>query len=225
VSLTASDSPAQFEKVRAYHRVRFSYDARRAKVWKIVCRYLQPFVDERSPLLDLGAGYGDFTRFARTSQKLALDINPEMVEFWDPSVRPLVQSGLSALPIETASVGTVFASNYFEHFTMPEIESMLAEVRRVLKPGGRLIVIQPNFRLEPRRYFDDYTHKSIFTDNGFVDFVRSLGWKTVRHEGRFLPFSMKSRLPVWGPLVSLYLALPFRPLAGQFLVVAEAPER
>ena len=85
-------------------------------------------------------------------------------------------------------------------------------------------MIQPNFRLEPRRYFDDYTHKTIFTDGGFQDFLHSLGWKVVRREGRFLPFSMKSRLPVWGPLVSLYLALPLRPLAGQFLVVAEPPQ-
>jgi ubiquinone/menaquinone biosynthesis C-methylase UbiE len=202
--------------------VRFPFDARRARLWKVVCRYLQPFVDEQTPLLDLGAGYGEFTRFVRASQKWALDINPEMVRFWAPEVQPLIQSGLSALPLAAASVGTVFASNFFEHFTMPEIESMLGEVRRVLQPRGRLIVIQPNFRLEPRRYFDDYTHKSIFTDMGFVDFLSSLGWRIVRHEGRFLPFTMKSKLPVWGPLVSLYLALPFRPLAGQFLVVAEA---
>jgi len=225
VSLSVPDSPSQLEKVRAYHRVRFPHDARRAKVWKVVCRYLQPFVDEQSPLLELGAGYGEFTRFVQAPQKWALDINAEMVRFWDPAVRPLVQSGLSALPLDAASVGTVFASNFFEHFTMPELESMLADVRRVLRPGGKLIVVQPNFRLEPRRYFDDYTHKTIFTDTGFVDFLRSLGWKIVRREGRFLPFSMKSRLPVWGPLVSLYLALPFRPLAGQFLVVAEAQER
>jgi hypothetical protein len=44
----------------------------------------------------------------------------------------------------------------------------------------------------------------------------------VRAEPRFLPFSMKSRLPKVGWLVSLYLALPWRPLAGQFLLVAEA---
>ena len=36
-----------------------------------------------------------------------------------------------------------------------------------------------------------------------------------------MPFSMKSRLPVAEWLVRLYLALPFRPLAGQFLVIAE----
>jgi hypothetical protein len=90
-----------------------------------------------------------------------------------------------------------------------------------LRPGGRLIVVQPNFRLQPRRYFDDYTHKTIFTDNGFRDFLKSEGWTIAHAEPRFMPFSMKSRFPTAEWLVRLYLASPIRPLAGQFLVVAE----
>jgi ubiquinone/menaquinone biosynthesis C-methylase UbiE len=213
----------QAGQASAYHRVRLPYDLRRARVWRAVCGYLRPFIDEHAPLLDLGAGYGEFTRFACASQKWALDVNAELVCYWAPGVRPLVQSALSPLPLDTASVGTVFASNFFEHFTMPEIETILGEARRVLRPGGTLLVVQPNFGLEPRRYFDDYTHKTVFTDVGFSDLLRSLGWSILRSERRFLPFTMKSRLPALGPLVSLYLALPFRPLAGQFLVVARAP--
>ena len=37
---------------------------------------------------------------------------------------------------------------------------------------------------------------------------------------RFLPFSLKSRLPKSPYLVRLYLRLPLRPLAKQMLVVA-----
>jgi SAM-dependent methyltransferase len=220
---TAAAGPAQTPKAQIYHRVRLPHDPRRAQVWRAVCRYLQPFIDEQSPLLELGAGYGEFSRFARASQKWALDANADLVSHWAPGVRPLVQCALNPLPLETAGVATVFASNFFEHFTAPETETILGEVRRILRPGGRLIVVQPNFALEPRRYFDDYTHKAIFTDVGFSDLLRSFGWTILRRERRFLPFTMKSRLPAAFPLVSLYLALPFRPLAGQFLVIAEAP--
>jgi hypothetical protein len=86
-------------------------------------------------LLDLGAGYGDFSRFSAAREKSALDFNPELIGYWEDSVRPLIFS---------AEDGT----------------RIMLELRRVLKPGGRLIIIQPNFRLEPRRYFDDYTHKT-----------------------------------------------------------------
>ena len=223
-SASAAAGGLQAGNASAYHRVRLPYDARRARVWRAVCGYLQPFIDEQAPLLELGAGYGEFTRFARASQKWALDGNAELVSHWAPEVQPLVQSALSPLPLDAASVATVFASNFFEHFTAPEIETILGEARRVLRPAGKLIVVQPNFRLEPRRYFDDYTHKTVFTDVGFSDLLRSLGWSILRRERRFLPFTMKSRLPVLGPLVSLYLALPYRPFAGQFLVVARAPE-
>jgi ubiquinone/menaquinone biosynthesis C-methylase UbiE len=222
-SAIADPRRRELDKAAVYHRVRFGYDARRARVWRAVCAYLQPFIDENAPLLELGAGYGEFSRFARASAKWAVDLNHELTAYWPPEVRPLTQSALSPLPLEDASVATIFASNFFEHFTQAEIETILSEVRRVAQPGARLVVVQPNFRLEPRRYFDDYTHKSIFTDTGFGDFLRSQGWKILRQEGRFLPFSLKSRLPVCSPLVALYLALPFRPLAGQFLVVAQAP--
>jgi SAM-dependent methyltransferase len=208
-----------------YHRIRFTYHPKRAVVWLRICRYLQPYVFAEEPLLELGAGYGDFLRFIQAKEKWALDWHEALAAYWGPEVRPLLQSALEPIPLPAASLGTVLASNFFEHFTIGESEAILKEVARVLRPGGRLIAIQPDFGLEPGRYFDDYTHKTVFTGPGFCDFLQALGWRIVRLEPRFLPFSMKSRLPKAGWLVALYLALPWRPLAGQFLAVAEAPGR
>jgi SAM-dependent methyltransferase len=131
-------------------------------------------------------------------------------------------SALDPLPIDSGTLGTVFASNFFEHFTIEEGARILSELHRVLAPRGRLICVQPNFRLEPRRYFDDYTHKQIYTDASFCDFVEANGFRVTHREPRFTPFTMKSgRIPTAGWLVPLYLSLPFRPMAGQFLAVAE----
>src|SRR5579863_6103412 len=134
--------------VHEYHRVRLPFDPERAKVWRVLCRYLAPWVDPDAGLLDLGAGYGDFSRFSAAREKWALDMNPDLIGHWDESVHPLMQSALDPLPLPSASLGTVFASNFFEHFTGQEGARVLMELRRVLKPGGRLIVVQPNFRLE-----------------------------------------------------------------------------
>ena len=90
----------------------------------------------------------------------------------------------------------------------------------MLSPGGNLILVQPNFRLAPRRYFDDYTHRTIWTDTSLGDLVAAHGFDVVRSEPRFLPLTMKSRLSFGHRLVPLYLRLPYRPLAGQMLVVA-----
>src|SRR5579862_5001519 len=205
-----------------YHTIRFQYDPKRARVWRVLARYLQRWVDERQPLLELGAGYGEFTREIRAPEKWALDQNPELAQYWEPSVHALFQSAMDDWDIPDASLGTVFASNFFEHFTLEQGAEILLQAQHKLRPGGRLICVQPNFRLEPRRYFDDYTHRTPYTDAGFQDFLRALGWKIVHAEPRFMPFTMKSRMPTAEWLVSLYLALPYRPLAGQFLVIAES---
>ena len=207
--------------VARYHDIRFAYDPRRAAVWRAIARYLQPWTNPTGAALELGAGYGEFIQSIPASRKWAVDVNPALRAQWGTSVTPLIQSALQPLPLESESVATVLASNFFEHFATEESARILAEVDRVLAPGGRLIVVQPNFRLEPRRYFDDYTHKAIYTDRGFQDFLRSLGWSIEHAEARFTPFSMRSRLPAAGWMVRLYLALPYRPFAGQFLVIAK----
>lgn len=207
--------------VSEYHRVRLPFDPERAKVWRALCRYLAPWVDPVAGLLDLGAGYSDFSRFSKSGPKWALDMNPDLIAHWEETVQPLIQSALDPLPFSAGSLGTVFASNFFEHFTTADGARILLELRRVLRPAGRLIIVQPNFRLQPRRYFDDYTHQTIFTDEGFTSFLRASGFRVVRAEPRFTPFTMKSRWPKAEWMVDLYLRLPFRPFAGQFLVVAE----
>jgi ubiquinone/menaquinone biosynthesis C-methylase UbiE len=208
-------------QLASYHEVRFQHDPKRLRVWRVLAGYLQPWVRRDGSLLELGAGYGEFSRSITAAEKWALDMNPELVRHWGAGVQPLIQSATEALPLADSSLDTVFASNFFEHFTLEQGALILAEARRVLKPGGRLIVVQPNFRLEPRRYFDDYTHRTAYTENGFGDFLQASGFRLLRVEGRFTPFSMKSRIPVVEWLIRLYLRLPWRPLAGQFLIVAE----
>jgi SAM-dependent methyltransferase len=204
-----------------YHSGYFTYDPARAAVWRSIGKYLQRFVHADQALLDLGAGYGECSRFLNARRKWALDVNPELARYWPSDVTPVIQSALSPFPFENASLGTVVTSNFFEHFEISECLQILSEIARVLVHGGRLVAILPNFRLQPSRYFDDYTHKTPFTDTGFAGLLSSNGWTIIHSEPRFLPFSMKSRVPKWSWIVGLYLALPFRPLAGQFLLVAE----
>ena len=73
------------------------------------------------------------------------------------------------------------------------------------------------------RYFDDYTHVQVFSHVSLRDRLAAAGFRVVDVRPRFLPFSMKSRLPAAGFLVWWYLRSPLKPLAGQMLVVAERP--
>jgi SAM-dependent methyltransferase len=204
----------------AYFSTRFTPDRARAKVWAALCRYLQRWVPPDGAVLDLGAGYGDFSHNIRAARRVAFDANDAIRTFVRPPIEAEVGDVVDLRRFDDGSFDVVFASNLLEHLTWEQLSDMTAEVGRVLRPGGRLIAVQPNFRLRPREYFDDYTHRTIFTDRSLTDFLAASGFRIEHVEPRFLPLTMKSRLSFGHALVPWYLRLPYRPLAGQMLVVA-----
>jgi ubiquinone/menaquinone biosynthesis C-methylase UbiE len=181
---------------------------------------LQREVPCEGAVLDLGAGYCELINNIRAARRIAVDIHEGVRSAAVAGVETHVGSCAQLDFLGDASVDAVFASNLFEHLEMPQLRQTLNEVLRVLKPGGKLLVIQPNFRYCYRDYFDDYTHVSIFTDLSLPDLLASAGFEIIRVEPRFMPFSLKSGLPVHPWLVWLYLRSPWRPKAGQMLVVA-----
>lgn len=203
-----------------YFATRFVPDARRQGVWQHVARYLQRWMSADGALLDLGAGYADLANAAQCVRRVAFDLRPDLSNYTAVGVEAEVGDVTDLRRFADASFDAVFASNLLEHLDWPQLERCVDEVVRVLKPGGHFIAVQPNFRLNPGRYFDDFTHRTIFTDQSLPDFLASRGLKATHREARFLPLTMKSRLSFGHRLVPLYLRLPFRPFAGQMLVVA-----
>jgi ubiquinone/menaquinone biosynthesis C-methylase UbiE len=206
--------------VNAYYETRLTPDPHRAEVWRHVAAYLAPWVDPDGALLDLAAGYADVTRYSAAARKVAIDTNPALPELVDGTIEAIVGDATDLSAFADGEFSTVIASNFVEHLDHDQIDDLLGGVRRVLCAGGRLILIQPNFRLAPKRYFDDYTHRTIWTDTSLADLLAARGFEVEVVEPRFLPLTMKSRLSFGHRLVPLYLRLPFRPLAGQMLVVA-----
>lgn len=207
---------------RHYFLTRFTFDARRDAVWREICSFLQKrHIPPESRILDLGAGYCHFINNILGKEKHALDISDIILEYARQNVITHVQSCTTLDGFGDDLLDVVFASNIFEHLGRDELSKALCEVRRVLRPDGRLIVIQPNFKYCHRAYFDDYTHMQIFTHIGLCDLLMSSGFTIRGVKPRFLPFSAKSKWPKSPVLVKLYLHSPFKPFAGQMLIVAE----
>jgi SAM-dependent methyltransferase len=206
----------------AYYRTRFPDTPSRRRLWPVLAAYLQRrFIPDDPVLLDLGAGYCYFANNVRAKEKHAVDVTEAVLSYAAPDVVAHVCSSAALDDLADSHFDVVFASNLLEHLDRETLAGTLREIRRVLRPGGRVIVIQPNFRLCFRRYFDDYTHVQVFTDRSLADMLSSYGLEPVEVVPRFLPFSVDSRLPAWPWLLALYLKLPYRPAAGQMLVVAE----
>ena len=55
----------------------------------------------------------------------------------------------------------VYSKSFLEHLIEPTF--FLKEAYRVLKPGGVLLSMVPDWESQHKKFYDDYTHKSPFT--------------------------------------------------------------
>jgi ubiquinone/menaquinone biosynthesis C-methylase UbiE len=208
----------------SYYKARFVFNKDRNVVWKEIVRFLNPFLAGKDTILDLGAGYCDFINTVTASHKIAVDISPELANYADKDVKQVNTLATDLSAVASSSVDVVFSSNLLEHLDDTELALCMKEVKRVLKNGGLFITMQPNYRLAYKTYFDDFTHKKVFSDESLKGFLVSQGFDVLRSYPRFLPFSLKSRpsiIPVSSYIVRLYLMLPWKPFAGQMLFVSK----
>ena len=204
-----------------YHESRLEFDERRDTVWKALWRYyFRALVPEDGCVLDLGCGYGEFINNVVARHRIGLDMWEGMPAHLAPGVEALVGSVTDLGRIEDGSVDFAFASNLFEHVTQADFAAVLAALSAKLSARGTLNILQPNYRFAYREYFDDYTHISVYSHISIADFLTANGYEVVEVRPRFLPLTVKSRLPVSPFLIGLYLKSPFKPMGKQMLIRA-----
>lgn len=202
----------------------YPYIRHRQKVWKELCKYIQNDTGPVDTLLELAPGYCDFINQFPATRKICYELNPEMQKWAHNSIDFKNASALSIDQELNSSVDLVFASNFFEHLAEDELKIIFPKIYNILKQSGMLVILQPNYDLCKEHYFDDETHKTIFTCNTLCDILGNYGFSIFKKKSRFLPLQMKSKLPKWPFLVRLYLVMPFKPFAGQMYVVAHKKE-
>jgi ubiquinone/menaquinone biosynthesis C-methylase UbiE len=208
-------------KDEAYFRERFLPDPRRRITYATLIDVLfKKEIPADGTFLELGAGYGDFINSVKARRRIAVDRWPGMLQHLEPGIEGLITTVDCLEQLKQNSVDYVFSSNCFEHIKQSELVECLAHLQRVMKPGARLTILQPNFKYAFRDYFDDYTHVSIYTHISLANLLAANGFRVDRVVPRLLPLTIKSRFPVHPFLIRLYLASPVRPLARQMLISA-----
>ncbi len=220
-----TETPTPLEVVYDH---RFSVVEEQAKdgVWRELTRYLQRYVPEDGAVLDLACDRGEFIRNIRARERWATDLR-DVTKYLPSDIQFVQSDGLElARALPNAHFDTVFMSNYLEHLPSGEaVVEQLRVARELVKPGGRVVVLQPNIRLTGLRYWDFIDHKTALTERSLVEAAELAGLEEERLVVRFMPFTTKQRLPQSPALVRLYLAFPpaWRLLGKQTLYVGRRP--
>ena len=137
-------------------------------------------------IADLGAGEGTFSQLlARRSKKvIAIDNSEKMVEYGrDLAAKHGVKNleyrkgDLEEVPIRDATVDLAFFSQALHHAQHPE--RAVAEAWRILKPGGRIVVLdllRHNYEEARELYADLWLG---FTEVEVTRFLRQAGFKNI----------------------------------------------
>jgi ubiquinone/menaquinone biosynthesis C-methylase UbiE len=110
---------------------------------KLIREHLGSLTGKR--VLDIGCGKGRFLRVFREQEPGAeywgLDLSEEMLRFVPPEIHTR-RGSMTELPFEDAFFDAAYATESLEHAV--EIGRAVAEMCRVVKPGGRIAIIDKN---------------------------------------------------------------------------------
>jgi SAM-dependent methyltransferase len=123
-------------------------------------------VGDSGPICDLGCGPGQIARYLHRTgvDTLGVDLSPQMVaeaQRLNPEIS-FHQGNMLALPDEDNSWGGIAAFYCTIHIPREQIVDALREMKRVLKPGGVLLV---TFHIGAEiKHVDEWWEKSVNLD-------------------------------------------------------------
>jgi ubiquinone/menaquinone biosynthesis C-methylase UbiE len=160
---------------------------------KLIREHLGDLAGKR--VLDVGCGKGRFARVFKDREPRAeiwgLDISEEMLRFVPPDISTRAGS-MTEIPFEDGFFDAAYATESLEHAV--EIGRAVAEICRVVKPGGGIAIIDKNAekwgRLETPEWEKWFTRKELErllgrhcreVSSRFISY-----WEDVEPDGLFL---------------------------------------
>lgn len=138
------------------------------------------FKNNKGPILDIGCATGNF-----------IATHPDIIEGVECDEDSLkicrercfkvkkldVENEMDTLPGDF--YGGIYVKQIIEHLNDPL--NFLRQVRRLLKAGGKAVIITPNCPYALNRFFwDDYTHKRPFTKKGLERLAIDANFKKIK---------------------------------------------
>lgn len=131
-------------------------------------------------ILDIGCGRGDFLGAFKNAglDCYGVDLsdrcseNNLMVEYRDISKEKV--------PYPDSFFDVVYHKSLLEHFYSPD--NLMKETFRVLKPGGLVVILTPDWVSQMKTFYEDFTHCRPYTKDALRDLLEIYGFSNIRTE-------------------------------------------
>ena len=164
---------------------------------KVRRRYLEPYVSSETVALEIGAGGGRWTRYLLSAREVVVvELNSEFFPYLEsrfPEARGKLRfyetSGYELSGVDDKSVDFVFSFGTFVHIAPDGIDAYLAEIRRVLRPGG---VVSIHYADRSKKFFAGPRGFGGFSDmnaDKMEDLAARRGFELLEHDRAILNHS------------------------------------
>ena len=156
-------------------------------------------ISKNSSILELGCGRGEFlNQFIENGlEGHGVDLSNYAIDYCPKAKINIVDMTKEKTPYKENSFDLVFSKSFVEHFYYPE--KIFEEIYRVLKPGGIVITMTPEWEYIYKSFYNDYTHRTPFTKISLRDIHLVSGFKSVQVS------SFKQLPSFWKPKPYLFL--------------------
>jgi len=127
--------------------------------------------------LEVGCGKGEFLRHFKElgTKPYGVDLSYEAPRFQPDIPIEVADIENEELPYKDSFFDIIFSKSVLEHLFRPEL--FFKEALRVLKPGGLLLSLVPDWEANCKIYFDDYTHRTPFSKIALADIYKIFGFE------------------------------------------------
>lgn len=143
-----------------------------------LCKHLFKLFNmkKNQEMLEIGCGRGEFlSGFRNLGLKVkGVDLSKEVKENLTKFDISTINAENDALPFEDNSLDIIFTKSFIEHLNSPD--NFLSESYRVLKAGGVLLTLTPDWESNMQIFYDDFTHKTPFTKVSLSDAYKMSGF-------------------------------------------------
>lgn len=124
-------------------------------------------------MLDVGCGIGDMLDFYH--QSIGIDVNAYNIDCCECRGLRALLMPFDTIPFEDESFDSVLLDNVLEHIAEPS--KLMAEISRVLRPDGMLVIGVPGFKGQSA----DLDHKAYYNEAALEALANKSGFKVNRY--------------------------------------------